>query len=343
MAFESSEDPEAAPSDPVSHFVNVLLGGRSAPSNNNDNNNNNKPATAKPQQQQQQQEKEKEKPKQGQAETSLFALQMTPTQAPPRVHALGLTEGLLPSEELITHHWSSPSATNRTPSRRQQQPERQATHSPLASLWHQINNRRVLRGPPLISRKNFPVERGPRCRRETRSVSPGEGPRQDSSMLTCLDTAEMRLICCCCCCFSSCRGTLATALWRLLSGVFEASPGNCTLTPSSVCVAAAGFVDAAAAAVAAAASRHGISLMPAAAARDRSSSSSKKALQQQQETAAAAAAARDRSSRSSSSRKKSRNKNGSLSQGNELLASLKPWQQGGPSRGGPRPQRLKAL
>ncbi|KAL8274638.1 hypothetical protein Esti_001353 [Eimeria stiedai] len=135
LAFESSEDPEAAPTDPVSHFVNVLLGGRSAPSSSNHNN---KPGAAKLQQQQQQQQ---QKNKQGQEETSLFALQMTPTQAPPRVHALGLTEGLLPSEELITHHWSPPCASNRTP-RRQQQPEHQASHSPLASLWHQINNRR---------------------------------------------------------------------------------------------------------------------------------------------------------------------------------------------------------
>ncbi|KAL8446796.1 hypothetical protein Emag_004557 [Eimeria magna] len=141
MAFESSEDPETAPSDPVSHFVNVLLGGRSAPSSSDSNNSNNKPAAAKPQQQQQQQKRQQDKPKQGQQETSLFALEMTPTQAPPRVHALGLTEGLLPSEELITHHWSSPSAANR-PARRQQQPEPQATHSPLASLWHQISNRR---------------------------------------------------------------------------------------------------------------------------------------------------------------------------------------------------------
>ena len=123
MTFESSENPESAPSDPIGHFMNVLLGGRAAQTNETAS----RPAS--------QANPTSEKPKQQQEEASLFSMAMTPTEAP-KVQALGLTEGLLPSEELITQHWGSSSRTTQATRR---SGEQQGVRSPFASLWHQIH------------------------------------------------------------------------------------------------------------------------------------------------------------------------------------------------------------
>lgn len=127
IAFESSENPESAPSDPVSHFMNVLLGGRSVETPATAPANPPSPASSQP--------STAKKP--SQEEKSLFSMEMTPTQGP-RVHALGLTEGLLPSEELITHHWSGASKT--TPTTRRSGEPPLAVRSPFASLWQQIHH-----------------------------------------------------------------------------------------------------------------------------------------------------------------------------------------------------------
>lgn len=124
MTFESSENPESAPSDPVSQFMNVLLGGGGGSTETAS-----RPAS--------QTTKPTEKPKQQQQEeASLFSMVMTPTEAP-RVQALGLTEGLLPSEELITQHWGSSSRATQTARR---SGEQQSIHSPFATLWQHIRN-----------------------------------------------------------------------------------------------------------------------------------------------------------------------------------------------------------
>ncbi|XP_026193647.1 uncharacterized protein LOC34620482 [Cyclospora cayetanensis] len=138
LAFESSENPESAPSDPISQFINVLLGGGSvqpkervkdeikneAPENQQRNT---VSATAKKQQGQQRE-----------AEPSLFSVALTPTEGP-RVQALGLTEGLLPSEELITQHWAN--RGSKTPAQNARRSgEQQKALPPFASLWNQIQS-----------------------------------------------------------------------------------------------------------------------------------------------------------------------------------------------------------
>ncbi|CDJ66059.1 hypothetical protein ENH_00013950 [Eimeria necatrix] len=65
---------------------------------------------------------------------------MTPTAAP-KVKALGLAEGLLPSEELITHHWrgSSSSSSSSAQHNLRKPGQQQRTQAPFASLWSQIS------------------------------------------------------------------------------------------------------------------------------------------------------------------------------------------------------------